>query len=179
MLCAQAQKDMTQRGWCCLWARGGDGWLSHCSDQLSAVTSARSPCSLRLPRPQSHSSQRSPVSHARRSLGKGGGAGISFGKAWDSGTGPRERGQGAPGRLPLHPTHRLSAPLPRDTEGRGEKAKPEAGDDGLATIQRRWSSTFSLAPQQAWRGGAAGGRGLGEGHMHPAQCGRFKKSLEP
>lgn len=45
-----------------------------CSAQLSAVTSVRSPCSLRLPRPQSHSFQRSPMSHAGRPLGRRGGA---------------------------------------------------------------------------------------------------------
>ena len=43
-------------------------------EQLSTVTLVKSSCSLRLPGAQSHSFQKSLVSHTRRSLGKGRGA---------------------------------------------------------------------------------------------------------
>lgn len=50
----------------------GQGQLAPvlCPAYLSTVTSARSPCSLWLPSPQSHSLKRSQMSHARRSLGE-------------------------------------------------------------------------------------------------------------
>lgn len=76
----------------------------------------------------------------------------------------------------------MFAPPPRDTGGSGEKAKPGAGDNGLATNHSAATELHVLSCSQEGRAGGAwraGGRGLGESHMHMAQCCRFKKSLEP
>lgn len=48
--------------------------------------------------------------------------------------------------------------------GKGDKGKPDAGDNGVAMIQRQWRSIFSLSPKMAWREGA-GLRGWGLGDV--------------
>lgn len=167
---------MTQRGLGCLCALGGDDWLPSLA---LPVTSVRSPCSLQLPRPQNLSFQRSPMSHAGKSLGREGGArrqmsvlasftGKREAEKWHMGKGGRELQGQAALQLPCKRCL-LLCPQRLAEGGKGDKGKPDARENGFAMIQQQRRSIFS--PEKT-RPGGAGGAGQPGGRAEPGGMSR-------